>query len=87
MDPKQDLRRISIRSMQYEEEEDIPKNGAAAKRLIAIPLCLAWNMSAMTPPALVKGEAPKAPAKKRRMIRVQLFCAPALPALKAVSAQ
>lgn len=44
-------------------------------------------MSAMTPPAFVKGEEPKDPAKNRRMISVQIFSEPALPALNAVSAQ
>jgi hypothetical protein len=44
-------------------------------------------MSAMTPPELVRGDDPKAPAKKRRMISVSMFCAPAAPALKAVRAR
>ena len=43
-------------------------------------------MSAITPPALVRGEEPKAPAKKRKMTRVWMFCDAAAPALKAVSA-
>ena len=41
----------------------------------------------MTPPALVKGDDPKEPAKKRRMIRVQIFFDPAAPQLNAVRAQ
>ena len=43
-------------------------------------------MSAMTPPAFVKGEEPKVPAKTRSTIRVLIFGAPAAPALKAVRA-
>ena len=50
----------------------------------AMPRSFAANMSAMTPPALVSGEEPMAPAKKRRMMRVQMFWAPAAPALKKV---
>lgn len=46
----------------------------------------AVNMSAMTPPQLVRGEEPNAPAKKRRMMSVSMFCEPAAPALKAVRA-
>lgn len=55
--------------------------------LIAIPLSFAGNISAITPPALVNGDDPNAPAKKRRIISVQLFWAPAAPQLKAVKAQ
>jgi hypothetical protein len=40
----------------------------------------------MTPPELVRGEDPKEPAKKRRMMSDQMFCAPAAPALNAVRA-
>jgi hypothetical protein len=42
-------------------------------------------MSAMTPPAFVKGEDPNAPAKNRRMRSDWMFGEPAAPALKAVS--
>jgi len=62
-----------------------PRNGAAAKTLIANPRCEAVNISAITPPAFVKGEEPKAPAKNRRMRSVWMFCDPAAPALNAVS--
>lgn len=61
-------------------------NGAAEKRAIAIPRCAAGNKSAITPPAFVKGEEPKAPAKNRSMINVWMFCEPAAPALKALNA-
>ncbi len=47
-----------------------PMNGAAAKADMARPRCEAGNMSAMIPPAFVRGEEPKAPAKKQRIIRV-----------------
>jgi hypothetical protein len=43
-------------------------------------------MSAMTPPALVKGEDPKAPAKKRMINSVSMFWDAMAPALKAVRA-
>jgi hypothetical protein len=42
-------------------------------------------MSAMTPPAFVKGDDPNAPAKNRKMRSVWMFWEPAAPALKAVS--
>ncbi len=44
---------------------------------------LALNISAITPPEFVKGDAPNAPAKKRRTSSVSMFWAPAAPALKA----
>lgn len=44
-------------------------------------------MSAIVPPAFPKGDDPKKPARKRRIIRVWIFLAPAAPALKAVSRQ
>ena len=66
---------------------DLPKNGAEANILIAIPRSFEGNMSAMTPPALVNGDEPKAPAKKRRIMRVWIFCDPAAPQLNAVKAQ
>ena len=50
-----------------------PRNGAAAKRLIARPLCDAGNISAITPPALVRGEDPKEPARNLRTTRVWMF--------------
>ena len=50
-------------------------NGAAAKTDMASPRWDAGNMSAMTPPAFVRGEEPKAPAKNRRMIRVWILSA------------
>ena len=50
-----------------------PKKGATAKKLIARPRSEAANISAMTPPALVSGEEPKAPAKNRRIIKVYEF--------------
>jgi hypothetical protein len=37
-------------------------------------------------PALVKGLAPNAPEKNRKMITVHMFCDPMRPALKAVKA-
>ena len=48
---------------------NLPKNGAAANKLIAIPRSFAGNISAITPPALVNGDEPNEPAKKRRIIR------------------
>ena len=66
---------------------NLPKNGAAANKLIAIPRSFAGNISAITPPALVNGDEPNEPAKKRRIIRVQIFCDPAAPELNAVRAQ
>ena len=47
-----------------------PMNGAAANTDMARPRCEAENISAMTPPAFVRGDEPKAPAKNLRMIRV-----------------
>lgn len=43
-------------------------------------------MSAMTPPAFVKGDDPNEPAKNRRIKIDCVFCAPAEPALKKVKA-
>ncbi|KAG7419218.1 hypothetical protein Forpe1208_v003536 [Fusarium oxysporum f. sp. rapae] len=43
-----------------------PRNGAAAKMAIAKPRWDAGNMSAMAPPAFVKGDEPKAPARNRK---------------------
>ena len=63
-----------------------PKKGAAAKRDMATPRCLAGNISAITPPTLVRGEEPKAPAKNRRMTSVCMFLDPQAPALNAVTA-
>jgi hypothetical protein len=62
-----------------------PKKGAAAKTLIANPRWEAGNISAMTPPAFVKGEDPNAPAKNRRIRSDWILGAPAAPALNAVS--
>jgi len=42
-----------------------PRKGAEAKTLIARPRWLAEKVSAMTPPALVSGDEPKAPTRKR----------------------
>jgi hypothetical protein len=61
-----------------------PRNGAAAKILVANPRWEAGNISAITPPELVSGEDPKAPAKNLKITRVSLFWEPAAPALKAV---
>lgn len=66
---------------------NLPRKGAAANKLMAIPRSFAGNMSAITPPALVNGEDPNEPAKKRRIIRVQMFWEPAAPELNAVKAQ
>lgn len=62
---------------------DGPKKGAAANMAVAIPLSDWLNISAITPPELVSGELPSAPAKKRRTTRAGKFGAPAPPALKA----
>ena len=62
-----------------------PIKGAAEKTDIANPRCDAENISAMTPPAFVSGEDPNAPAKNRKTTSVVILCAPAAPALKAVS--
>lgn len=40
-----------------------PKKGATAKSDIARPLCLAVNISAVTPPELVTGQAPNVPVQ------------------------
>lgn len=63
-----------------------PMNGAAAKTDMARPRCFAANMSAMTPPAFVRGDEPNAPAKNRSMSSVWTFFEPTAPALKAVRA-
>ncbi len=63
-----------------------PRNGAAAKTAVARPRSWAENISAMTPPELVRGLEPKAPAKKRSTIKVWMSWAAAAPALKAVRA-
>lgn len=42
----------------------------------------AGNISVITPPALVRGEEPKKPAKKRQMRSVSMFCAVAQPMWK-----
>lgn len=58
--------RISFRTvviLDWVGEEHTVANIAVAK-----PLSLAVNMSAMTPPELVRGELPMVPAKKRRMM-------------------
>lgn len=57
-----------------------------AKMLVAIPRSDAGNMSAITPPALVRGDEPRAPAKNRKTIRAAMVGAPAAPALNAVRA-
>ena len=41
-------------------------------------------MSAIWPPGMHRALDPKTPVKKRRMIRVQTFCEPQQPAVKAV---
>ena len=61
-----------------------PRDGQRAKIAMARPRSDAGNTSAITPPAFVKGDEPKAPAKKRMRRSVWMFCAPAAPALKAV---
>jgi len=63
-----------------------PRNGAAAKKVMAKPRSEAGNMSAITPPAFVNGEDPKEPARNRKMSRVSMFLEPAAPALNAVRA-
>lgn len=47
-----------------------PAKGAMAKMAIASPRVFGPQMSAMTAPELVKGEAPKAPLRKRK-IRIE----------------
>ena len=64
-----------------------PMKGAAANSDMARPRCLAPNMSAMVPPALVMGEDPNAPAKKRSTMSAAMLGASATPQLKAVSAK
>jgi hypothetical protein len=63
-----------------------PKLGARAKSDMARPRSEASNISAITPPALVKGLEPNAPAKKRSTNKLWTFFAPAQAALKAVKA-
>ena len=62
-----------------------PRKGAAEYMLIAIPRCAAGNISEIVPPEFPKGDEPKNPARKRRMIKVQMFWEPVVPALKAVN--
>jgi hypothetical protein len=62
-----------------------PRYGAAEKTANATPRSLLSNTSEIVPPALVKGDEPKLPLKKRRMITVQMFIEPTRPALKAVN--
>lgn len=59
--------------------------GAAAKMDKAIPRSDGGNRSAMTPPELVMGEAPKVPAKKRNTKRDAIELAPAEAATKATT--
>ena len=61
-----------------------PMNAAAENVPIARPRCEAGNKSEIAPPEFPKGEEPKKPARNRRMIKVQMFCEPVAPALKAV---
>lgn len=46
-----------------------PNHGPELYKLVAIPLSLAGQMSAITPPAFAKGEEPKVPARNRNTIR------------------
>lgn len=61
-----------------------PRKGASAKTVIATPRCAAGNMSAIRPPALVNGDAPKILEKKRSTRRVARFCEAQIAALKTV---
>lgn len=54
--------------------------------LRAWPRSLASKRSAVTPPALVRGDEPNDPAKNRSMRRLWMFLDSAAPALKAVNA-
>lgn len=76
----------SLRNPAIQGEAQGPNEGASANKLIANPLCDAGKISAITPPALVSGEEPKAPAKNRRTSNVPVLFEPAQPALKAVKA-
>lgn len=53
---------------------------------IVMPCSLDVNITAITPPALVRGDDPKVPAKARMTIKHAIFGAPALPALKTANA-
>ena len=61
-----------------------PRKGARAKSPMARPRSDALNISAICPPALVRGDDPNAPAKNLKTRSVCMFCEPALAALKAV---
>ena len=76
----------SLRNPAIHGDVQGPKEGAKANKLIARPRSDAGKISAMTPPALVIGEEPKAPAKNRKTSSVPVFFEPAQPALKAVKA-
>lgn len=53
---------------------------------MAKPRSLVLKMSAMTPPALVKGDEPKVPPSNRKTTIVSMFGATAVPTLKQVKA-
>ena len=53
--------------------------------VMARPRSWAEKMSEMTPPALVKGEEPKEPAKNLKTRRLAMLLTPAQPARKAVN--
>ncbi len=63
-----------------------PNNGAEENATSANPRWRIGQISATTPPAFVKGEAPKVPAKNLMMSSPSMFGAAAHPALKAVRA-
>lgn len=54
-----------------------PNHGPLLYRLVAIPRSSAGHMSAMAPPALLNGEDPNEPAKKRNIMRTVAFGASA----------
>ena len=60
-----------------------PMNGAVANMDDARPRRESGKRSAITPPALVRGKAPKAPARKRKTSRDAIFLQPADAPMKA----
>lgn len=62
-----------------------PRQGAREKMVMARPRSWAEKMSDMTPPAFVKGEDPKEPAKNLKTRRLPMLLTPAQPARKAVN--
>ena len=61
-----------------------PKKVLAANKLVAGPRPSADHISAITPPAIVRGATPKRPPKKRQIRSVSILVASACPKKKIV---